>query len=88
MKPNIKGQYSEISPHDMSNSKVVDEKFTDEIYDFNIDINAKKRSMTYAKKNINILEENDDESYPYNQNLTRTNYKNEKVNSLKKDKTV
>jgi hypothetical protein len=29
-----KGQYSEISPHELSNSKIIDEKFNDEIYDF------------------------------------------------------
>ena len=44
----------------MSNSKVVDEKFNDEVYDFNVDIAQKKRSQTYVKKNINLLEETDE----------------------------
>ena len=81
-KPNVKGQYSEISPHDLSNSKIVDEKFNDEVYDFQIDVNQKKRSQTQVKKKINIM----DEDSPYQENLARTYNKN--VLSPKKDKTV
>lgn len=81
-KPNVKGQYSEISPHDLSNSKIVDEKFNDEVYDFQIDVNQKKRSQTQVKKKINIM----DEDSPYQENLARTYNKN--VLSPKKEKTV